>query len=127
MAAVAAKLAAVRETTITRRPGIRWRQPAKYPWRSPTSSTARVNTVLKMFVPISELSWLLDEAADGRKQAYCGKNLGAPPRPWSAAEKAKFDPETTLAAVSTPEVAINPIALAQILRGIYRRRSAYRT
>jgi glycine/D-amino acid oxidase-like deaminating enzyme len=60
---------------------------------------------------------LINEAADGRKQAYFGKNLGAPLRLWSAAEKAtEFDPETTLAAVSTPEVAINPIALAQIVR-----------
>ena len=60
---------------------------------------------------------LINEAADGRKQAYFGKDLSAPIRPWSAAEKAtEFDPQSTLAAVSTPEVAINPIALAQILR-----------
>jgi hypothetical protein len=60
---------------------------------------------------------LINEAADGRKQAYFGKNLSAPLRHWSAAEKAtEFDPENALAAISTPEVAINPIALAQILR-----------
>src|SRR5262245_49347419 len=60
---------------------------------------------------------LINEAADGRKQAYFGRNLSAPIRHWSATEKAtEFDPESTLAAVSTPEVAINPIALAQILR-----------
>ena len=60
---------------------------------------------------------LINEAADGRKQAYFGKDLGAPIRRWSAAEKAtEFDPQSTLAAVSTPEVAINPIVLAQILR-----------
>ena len=62
-------------------------------------------------------SCLINEAADGRKQAYFGKNLRAPLRPWSAAEKAaEFDPEIALAAVSTPEIAINPVALAQILR-----------
>ena len=60
---------------------------------------------------------LINEAAAGRKQAYFGKNLSAPIRHWSTAEKAtEFDPESTLAAVSTPEVAINPIALAHILR-----------
>jgi glycine/D-amino acid oxidase-like deaminating enzyme len=60
---------------------------------------------------------LVNEAADGRRQAYFGRDLSAPLRPWSAAEKAiEFDPESTLAAVSTPEIAINPVALARILR-----------
>ena len=60
---------------------------------------------------------LIHEAADGRKRAYFGKNLDAPLRPWSAAETAaEFDQEIVLAAVSTPEIAINPIALAQTLR-----------
>ena len=60
---------------------------------------------------------LINEAADGRKQAYFGKDLSVPLRDWSAAEKAtEFDPENALAAVSTPEVAIDPIALAKILR-----------
>ena len=60
---------------------------------------------------------LINEAAEGRKQAYFGKDLGAPLRLWSAAEKeAEFDPAIALAAVSTPEIAINPVALAQILR-----------
>src|SRR6516164_7961054 len=41
---------------------------------------------------------LINEAADGRKQAYFGKNLSAPLRHWSAAEKAtEFDPENALA------------------------------
>jgi glycine/D-amino acid oxidase-like deaminating enzyme len=60
---------------------------------------------------------LINEAADGRKQAYFGKDLRAPLRPWSAAEKAaEFDPEIARAAISTPEIAINPVALAQTLR-----------
>src|SRR5215472_8878080 len=60
---------------------------------------------------------LINEAAGGRKKAYFGRNLGAKPRPWSAAEKAiEFDPEIALAAVSTPEIAINPPALAQTIQ-----------
>ena len=66
---------------------------------------------------LSTVHGLVNDAADGRKQAYFGKNLHAPLRPWSAAEKAaEFDPEIALAAVSTPEIAINPVALAQIVR-----------
>src|SRR6476660_6880260 len=50
---------------------------------------------------------LVNEAADGRRQAYFGRDLSAPIRPWSAAEKAtEFDSEIALAAVSTPEIAI---------------------
>jgi glycine/D-amino acid oxidase-like deaminating enzyme len=60
---------------------------------------------------------LINEAAQGRKHAYFGKDLGTPLRPWSAAEKAaEFDPEIALAAISTPEIAINPVALARTLR-----------
>jgi hypothetical protein len=60
---------------------------------------------------------LINEAADGRKRAYFGKNLHAPLRLWSTGEKAtEFDQEIALAAVSTPEIAINPVALAQTLR-----------
>jgi hypothetical protein len=60
---------------------------------------------------------LVDEAAHGRKQAYFGKDLNAPLRPWSAAERAtEFHPDLALAAVSTPEIAINPVALAQKFR-----------
>jgi glycine/D-amino acid oxidase-like deaminating enzyme len=57
---------------------------------------------------------LINEAAGGREQAYFGKNLRAPLRSWSTAEKtAQFDPETAHAAISTPEIAINPVALAR--------------
>ena len=60
---------------------------------------------------------LINEAAGGREQAYFGKNLRAPLRSWSTAEKtAQFDPETAHAAISTPEIAINPVALAQTVR-----------
>lgn len=60
---------------------------------------------------------LINEAAEGRKLAYFGKELSSALRPWSAAEReAAFDPAIALAAVSTPEIAINPIALAETLR-----------
>jgi hypothetical protein len=59
---------------------------------------------------------LINEAADGRRQAYFGRDLGAPLRCWSAEKATEFDPQSTLAAVSTPEIAINPVALAQIFR-----------
>src|SRR3974390_738418 len=51
---------------------------------------------------------LINEAAEGRNQAYFGRDLSVALRPWSSAEKAaEFDPEIALAAVSTPEIAIN--------------------
>jgi glycine/D-amino acid oxidase-like deaminating enzyme len=60
---------------------------------------------------------LINEAAQGGKQAYFGRDLGAPLRFWSTAEKAEaFDSQIALATASTPEVAINPQALAQLIR-----------
>jgi glycine/D-amino acid oxidase-like deaminating enzyme len=60
---------------------------------------------------------LINEAAEGKKQAYFGRDLSAPLRFWSAAEKTpEFDPEIALAVISTPEIAINPLALAQLIR-----------
>ena len=44
-------------------------------------------------------------------------DLAAEPRLWSAAEReAEFDPEVALAAFDTPEVAIDPVALAAAVR-----------
>jgi hypothetical protein len=60
---------------------------------------------------------MLLEAADGRPKAYFGKDLSQKPRRWSAAERdAEFDPRIALEAFDTPEVAINPAALATALR-----------
>ncbi len=60
---------------------------------------------------------LINEAADGRDCAYFGQDLRRPLRTWSAAETAaEFDEELALAALSTPEIAINPLALAHKLR-----------
>jgi glycine/D-amino acid oxidase-like deaminating enzyme len=60
---------------------------------------------------------LINEAAAGRKRAYFGQDLQTPLRLWSAAEKAaEFDAELACGALSTPEIAINPVALAQRLQ-----------
>ena len=60
---------------------------------------------------------LIVEAAQRRPKAYFGRDLSQKPRPWSAAElAAEFDGDIALAAFASPEVAINPVALAQALR-----------
>ena len=60
---------------------------------------------------------LVREAAEGKNGAYFAKDLRAPLRTLSASEKEnEFNPAVALAAVSTPEVAINPTALAAALR-----------
>jgi glycine/D-amino acid oxidase-like deaminating enzyme len=60
---------------------------------------------------------LVNEAADGRNQAYFGRDLRAALQPWSAVQReAEFDPSIALAVFSTPEIAINPSVLAQTLR-----------
>jgi glycine/D-amino acid oxidase-like deaminating enzyme len=60
---------------------------------------------------------LVNEAAAGRTEAYFGKELSAPLKVLSAIEtETEFNPAIVLAAVSTPEIAINPVALAQTIR-----------
>jgi glycine/D-amino acid oxidase-like deaminating enzyme len=60
---------------------------------------------------------LINEVAKGRHQDYFGKDLRSALRPWSTAEKeVDFDPAIALSAFSTPEIAINPQALARSLR-----------
>ena len=57
---------------------------------------------------------LVHQAAEGKSNVYFGKELSAPLREWSAAEReAAFDPDIAIAAVSTPEIAINPTSLAE--------------
>src|SRR5262245_7255599 len=60
---------------------------------------------------------MIVEAANGRSQAYFGRDLSQKPRLWSEAEReAEFDCDIALAAFESPEVAINPVAMAQALR-----------
>ena len=60
---------------------------------------------------------LVTEAATAPGAAYLGGDLAAAVRRWSAAEVAEaFDPAETVAVFDTPEVAIDPLALAARLR-----------
>src|SRR3954451_6778678 len=67
---------------------------------------------------LNRIHSLIREASEGRGDAYFGLELSGGPRIWSAAEReAEFDPEVALAAFDTPEVAIDPVALAEAVRG----------
>src|SRR5258705_885205 len=60
---------------------------------------------------------LIRDASAGRGDAYFGRDLSDQPRLWTAAQReAEFDPEGALATFATPEVAIDPVALAQSVR-----------
>lgn len=60
---------------------------------------------------------LLREASEGRTDAYFGRDLSDDLRKWSEAEReAAFNPEIALAAFESPEVAIDPVALADLVR-----------
>ena len=64
---------------------------------------------------------LIQEAAAKADHSYFGRDLCEPLRPWSDAERgAHFDPAVAVAAVDSPEVAINPLDLA----GLFRERIA---
>ena len=74
---------------------------------------------------LAKVHSLIREASDGRRGAYFGLDLASEPRMWSVAEReAAFDPEVALAAFDTPEVAIDPVALASAVRDAHRRRAA---
>jgi glycine/D-amino acid oxidase-like deaminating enzyme len=60
---------------------------------------------------------LLREASEGKKGGYFGRDLSSDLRRWSDAEReAAFDPEIALAAFDSPEVAIDPVVLAELVR-----------
>ena len=64
---------------------------------------------------------LAQEAAAGRKDAYFGRDLSAPLRAWSRSERDDwYDPSTALAAFDTPELAVQPEALAGLVRARVR-------
>ena len=66
---------------------------------------------------LGEAHRLVEEGAQGREKAYFGVDLGNAVRPLSASELTKdFDPAFVSAAFSTPEMAINPVELANRLR-----------
>ena len=60
---------------------------------------------------------LVREAGSGRTNAYFGREFSSQPRLWSIAQReAEFDPRVAMAAFDTPEVAIDPVALAVAVR-----------
>jgi glycine/D-amino acid oxidase-like deaminating enzyme len=60
---------------------------------------------------------LLHDASEGRRDAYFGRDMSADLRKWSDAEReTAFDPKIALAAFDSPEVAIDPVALAELVR-----------
>src|ERR1044071_6843347 len=66
---------------------------------------------------LTDVHGLIVEAARGRERAYFGVDLSAPPRAWSSAERAAaFNGDAVLATFDTPEVAINPVGLADSLK-----------
>ena len=66
---------------------------------------------------LGEVHALVEQAAQGRTDDYFGQELLRPPRRWdNAAREAEFSPAHALAAFDTPEVAINPVALAAAIR-----------
>jgi glycine/D-amino acid oxidase-like deaminating enzyme len=71
----------------------------------------------KVWAYLRTVHSLISERAEGKSRAYFGRDLRATLRAWSAAEReSEFEAAFALAAFSTPEVAINPSALAQLLR-----------
>jgi glycine/D-amino acid oxidase-like deaminating enzyme len=66
---------------------------------------------------IAAVHALIRDASGEKGDTYFGRNLSEEPRMWTAAQReAEFDPEVALAAFATPEVAIDPVALAEALR-----------
>jgi hypothetical protein len=66
---------------------------------------------------LSTVHAMIRDAAERRPNAYFGRDLSRGPRSWSMDElQAEFDGGTALAAFDTPEVAINPVMLAQAVR-----------
>src|SRR5258705_10435085 len=60
---------------------------------------------------------MIRDASEGRRDGYFGRDLSDQPRAWTTAQReAEFDPEVALATFATPEVAIDPGALAESLR-----------
>jgi glycine/D-amino acid oxidase-like deaminating enzyme len=65
---------------------------------------------------LADVHRLLCEAAAGRPDGYFRQDVLRAPRAWGAAEReAEFGPQV-LAAFDTPEIAVNPIALAEAVR-----------
>ena len=57
---------------------------------------------------------MIGEASEGRGKSYFGRDLSGELRRWSAADcEEQFDPSVAIEAFDTPEIAIDPVALAR--------------
>jgi len=57
---------------------------------------------------------MIGEASEGKRNCYFGRDLLGELRKWSSVEcEEQFDPTVAIAAFDTPEVAIDPVALAR--------------
>lgn len=60
---------------------------------------------------------LIEETTASVEGTYFGMDLSSPLRPWTRAEmETRFNPEQVTAVFDSPEVAINPVELARMLR-----------
>jgi glycine/D-amino acid oxidase-like deaminating enzyme len=60
---------------------------------------------------------MIAEAEAATPGAYFGRDLSEAPRPWPRAKRESvFDGEVALAAFDSPEIAVNPVALAEAVR-----------
>lgn len=87
-------------------------QPASYVVHSDSQrSTEEVSGYL------ATVHTMIIEAAEGRPQDYFGRDLSQTPQPWPSAKlESEFDCRVVSAAYESPEVAINPVVLAEALR-----------
>jgi len=66
---------------------------------------------------LNKVHGLIAECVEEHGSTYFGMHLEQPLRRWSAAERdASFNPELAVDAYETPEVAINPLVVAEALR-----------
>lgn len=75
------------------------------------------HTVEEVAAYLDETHRLIGEAASGRTDCYFGQDLTAPLRRWTDGDRAAaFDPEIAVAAFTSPEVALEPLQLAEEVR-----------
>ena len=66
---------------------------------------------------LSTVHAMIREASEANRGAYFGHDFSEPLRVWSDAEReTHFDPGIAVAAFDTPEIAVDPVALADLVR-----------
>jgi glycine/D-amino acid oxidase-like deaminating enzyme len=65
---------------------------------------------------LNDVHQLIARTSAGREFSYFGLDISRPPRPWRASERdGLFNPDTAVAVFETPEVAIDPLDIADRL------------